>query len=107
MAGQAFNREARRWLAEYEALPLQSRPEFLDWFYRAYSEFVGISLLHTVLVSGRASKSLSAAIAFLEFTKAKPKSRVEVSAPVNPTSDVTREELLELALRENDVDPEL
>lgn len=97
--------EAEAFRLEYDSLP-EPKPSFMEW-YASTKEAEITAMLVTIAkdCSERAGDRLKALATLLEFTKSKPKSQMEISAPEQPTKDLSAQEILELAYQLNGIEP--
>jgi hypothetical protein len=91
---------------QYETLP-EPRPNFMDWAAANQETQMTEVLLGIIKNRTEATQTrLKAMSMFLEFTKSKPKSQLEVSQPAQPMTAMTPQELLVLAYELNGITPQ-
>ena len=90
----------------WEALP-EPKPSFMEWYVTTHEVDLTTSLVDIARNRTEAAQNrIKATSLLLEYVKSKPKSQLEVSQPTQPTTELTPQEFLELALTASGIDPD-
>lgn len=89
----------------WESLP-SPKPPFMEWYVVNHEVDLTSSLVDIARDKTEAAQNrIKATSLLLEYVKSKPKSQLEVSQPLQPTTQLTPQEFLDLALADSGIDP--